>query len=271
MSSYSIITVPPTDVFNSYLWDYLVVDLRSVEEYDKSHLDRAESWSGETEKHEQQDVVIFYDKDGTVCKKPSDLDKKQFERFGEMPLTRCVWLLEGGYDRFHEEYMFMCSDCPDCDTRLCYPQRITEHIFLGSRTCADEEEIFKNLKLTHVLNCTAECRDHFEDSASVPVTYYRISVEDSLSENLSPHFEVAVSFLENVRQSSGRVLVHCSRGVSRSAAFVIAYLIKNNQWTLDTALKYVKERRSVVSPNPSFIVQLEEYAHHCGISDLNSS
>lgn len=48
-------------------------------------------------------------------------------------------------------------------------------------------------------------------------------------------------------------------GVSRSASTVIAYAMKEYGWNLDTAFDYVKERRSVTKPNPSFMKQLEEY------------
>lgn len=48
-------------------------------------------------------------------------------------------------------------------------------------------------------------------------------------------------------------------GVSRSASTVIAYAMKENGWDLEQAFEYVKERRAVTKPNPSFMRQLEEY------------
>lgn len=48
-------------------------------------------------------------------------------------------------------------------------------------------------------------------------------------------------------------------GVSRSAATVIAYAMKEYGWDLNKAFDYVKERRAVTKPNPSFMRQLEEY------------
>lgn len=48
-------------------------------------------------------------------------------------------------------------------------------------------------------------------------------------------------------------------GVSRSAATVIAYAMKEYGWDLERAFEYVKERRTVTKPNPSFMRQLEEY------------
>lgn len=48
-------------------------------------------------------------------------------------------------------------------------------------------------------------------------------------------------------------------GVSRSASTVIAYAMKEYGWDLEQAFDYVKERRAVTKPNPSFMRQLEEY------------
>lgn len=48
-------------------------------------------------------------------------------------------------------------------------------------------------------------------------------------------------------------------GISRSAATVIAYAMKEYGWDLKKAFDYVKERRTVTKPNPSFMRQLEEY------------
>nr|XP_033776235.1 protein phosphatase Slingshot homolog 3 isoform X2 [Geotrypetes seraphini] len=56
-----------------------------------------------------------------------------------------------------------------------------------------------------------------------------------------------------------KVLVHCKMGVSRSASTVIAYAMKQYGWTLEEALRYVKEKRPIVHPNPGFMKQLLIY------------
>lgn len=61
------------------------------------------------------------------------------------------------------------------------------------------------------------------------------------------------------RKSGSKCLVHCKMGISRSAATVIAYAMKEYGWDLKKAFDYVKERRTVTKPNPSFMRQLEEY------------
>lgn len=61
------------------------------------------------------------------------------------------------------------------------------------------------------------------------------------------------------RKAGSKCLVHCKMGISRSAATVIAYAMKEYGWDLNKAFDYVKERRAVTKPNPSFMRQLEEY------------
>lgn len=49
-------------------------------------------------------------------------------------------------------------------------------------------------------------------------------------------------------------------GVSRSASTVIAYAMKQQHWTLDVALTYVRDRRSIIKPNEGFMKQLQTYS-----------
>lgn len=65
--------------------------------------------------------------------------------------------------------------------------------------------------------------------------------------------------LNSHRKAGSKCLVHCKMGISRSAATVIAYAMKEYGWDLNKAFDYVKERRAVTKPNPSFMRQLEEY------------
>jgi len=48
-------------------------------------------------------------------------------------------------------------------------------------------------------------------------------------------------------------------GVSRSASTVIAYAMKQQRWSLDVALAYVRDRRSIIKPNDGFMKQLQTY------------
>lgn len=56
--------------------------------------------------------------------------------------------------------------------------------------------------------------------------------------------------------SRKKVLVHCRLGVSRSASVVLAYLLKTTNQTLKEVFQFVKHKRPIIKPNPSFIKQL---------------
>ena len=59
----------------------------------------------------------------------------------------------------------------------------------------------------------------------------------------------AFDFMDSALSQSGRVLVHCSQGVSRSATIVIAFLMWKTGATYDETFASVKAIRGVANPN----------------------
>lgn len=53
------------------------------------------------------------------------------------------------------------------------------------------------------------------------------------------------------------MLVHCVHGRSRSATFVIAYLMRQQRRSLSAVLADVQQKRSVIRPSENFLAQLE--------------
>lgn len=64
---------------------------------------------------------------------------------------------------------------------------------------------------------------------------------------------------DSIKDSNGRVLVHCQAGISRSATICLAYLMKKKRVRLEEAFEFVKQRRSIISPNFSFMGQLLQF------------
>lgn len=86
---------------------------------------------------------------------------------------------------------------------------------------------------------------------------YAIGVEDSLEQNLLNMFDEITEVIK--RFSDKKVLVHCHAGVSRSASFILAYLIRYYNMSLITAYEYLKNKRVKIDPNKSFLSQLLLY------------
>jgi dual specificity MAP kinase phosphatase len=65
--------------------------------------------------------------------------------------------------------------------------------------------------------------------------------------------------IEEARSQNSSVLVHCQSGRNRSAAITVAYLMKSNRWSKQTALQFVEEKRVFVTINSKYEKQLEAY------------
>lgn len=75
---------------------------------------------------------------------------------------------------------------------------------------------------------------------------------DVPTENIMCVLHDCFDFIEDARAKGGKVLVHCSQGVSRSATIVIGYCIWRLNKDYDVIFDYVKKIRTVVSPNMGF-------------------
>ncbi|XP_052049446.1 protein phosphatase Slingshot homolog 3 isoform X2 [Apodemus sylvaticus] len=133
--------------------------------------------------------------------------------------------------------------------------RIFPHLYLGSEwNAANLEELQRN-RVSHILNMAREIDNFFPER----FTYHNVRVWDEESAQLLPHWKETHRFIEDARAQGTRVLVHCKMGVSRSAATVLAYAMKQYGWGLEQALTHVQELRPTVRPNPGFLRQLQTY------------
>ncbi|XP_075760719.1 protein phosphatase Slingshot homolog 2 isoform X4 [Pelodiscus sinensis] len=135
------------------------------------------------------------------------------------------------------------------------PTQIFDHVFLGSEWNASNLEDLQNRGVRYILNVTREIDNFFPGLFE----YHNIRVYDEEATDLLAYWNDTYKFISKAKKNGAKCLVHCKMGVSRSASTVIAYAMKEYGWNLDRAYDYVKERRTVTKPNPSFMRQLEEY------------
>lgn len=136
------------------------------------------------------------------------------------------------------------------------PTRVLAHLYIGSQADALDADVIKRFGITHVLNVSISCpqSQHVPDG-----NFMRIPVNDGYTDKLLPHFQRAFNFLERVRESSGRCLVHCLAGISRSPTLSIAYIMMHTGMSQDEAYRFVKQQRRHISPNFNFLGQLLEF------------
>ena len=75
---------------------------------------------------------------------------------------------------------------------------------------------------------------------------------DDPKENIMCVLHECFDYIDEARTNGGKVYVHCSQGVSRSATIAIGYCIWKLNKDFDIIFEYVKKIRTVVSPNMGF-------------------
>lgn len=144
------------------------------------------------------------------------------------------------------------------------PVKVVDHIFIGDRHSAKARGLLKQHNIKFVLNCTpdrntdpvAGCPNFFEKEGKIK--YRRVAVFDNRGEDLRPHFEPSVAFIEQAK-FYGSVLVHCNQGRSRSGSMILAYMMKVHGLTYDEALAQARTRRPEIDPNDAFETQLRAF------------
>ena len=140
------------------------------------------------------------------------------------------------------------------------PAEIAPGLYLGDRKDAKDRASLRRLNIQSVVNCTppktedpaAGCPSFFERE----LRYLRVPIYDSPAEDAAEHFDSVLDFISS-RLHHGGVLVHCNRGVSRSATFVVAHLMKARALDPAAALELVRAVRPQAEPNAAFLKQLD--------------
>lgn len=134
--------------------------------------------------------------------------------------------------------------------------KIIPNLFLGNIYDAANLTRLKEHNITHIVPIGNSLPRFFKGE----FIYYPLEVDifDSPKVSIIQYFEDVFTFIDNGRKG-GSVFIHCQAGISRSASFVIAYVMKEMNLDFNSAFTLVKNQRSVVNPNLGFVDQLVMY------------
>lgn len=133
----------------------------------------------------------------------------------------------------------------DCDL-------IIPNVYLGSEKAGLNRELLEKLGITDIVSLgTKSVRDS-------RIQNYEVQLTDSVFEVLEPQFWNAIEFVNEALAEKGVVLIHCRKGIFRSPALCIAFLMEKKKYTFEKAVELVTKRRPVVLVNPGFTNQLKE-------------
>ncbi|XP_056392085.1 dual specificity protein phosphatase 19 [Hyla sarda] len=131
-------------------------------------------------------------------------------------------------------------------------------LLLGSQDVAQDLDVLKKYKVTHILNVAYGVENVFPDE----FTYKKLSILDLPETDITSYFQECFDFIEVARLRNGVVLVHCNAGVSRAPAIIIGYLMYSEKLNFARAFSVVKNARPAVCPNSGFMEQLHKYQDH---------
>ena len=140
----------------------------------------------------------------------------------------------------------------------CNMNQITDdgRLWVGNIAAAWDKGVLQDNGITHVVSVTqfgTAAVFHPED-----FVYHVIDIQDVPESNIQQHLESAVAFIAD-SMKTGRVLVHCNQGRSRSVTVAAAYLARHKQMDTVPAIEFVRARRPEACPNPGFIRQLHQF------------
>ncbi|KAL6067869.1 Dual specificity protein phosphatase 26 [Balamuthia mandrillaris] len=138
------------------------------------------------------------------------------------------------------------------------PHRILPYLYLCSYRCFREpQQRIAEQGFTHGLSVGGPIPQ--EVKSLLQGCKELEGLDDRPEEDLYSHFEACYQWMEQVRQSGGKLIVNCYEGTSRSATIVIAYLMKKEQIRMEEAMRRVVDIRPIVNPNRGFRQQLQKW------------
>ncbi|KAF7340071.1 Phosphatases II [Mycena venus] len=136
-------------------------------------------------------------------------------------------------------------------TSLVFPS-----IYLGPCSAASSISFLTTNSITHVLSVGVKLKNPVDG-----VVYHYIALEDKTSVWIFEACKEARKFINEAlssRNGTGKILVHCKAGISRSPTIVTEYLMRRHRMSLKAALGQIVRVRPQVVPNTGFLAQLRD-------------
>lgn len=131
-------------------------------------------------------------------------------------------------------------------------------LYIGNEFAAQNRELLSKYNISHIVNLNGNTSfQTFPGSFE----YFHVKLNDSAFDILNDSFWDAIHFIKMAIKKGGNVLVHCCRGISRSAALCVAYLMETKKMQYEEAFLALKKQRPVVNINQTYVDQIKARAN----------
>jgi len=128
-------------------------------------------------------------------------------------------------------------------------------VYVGDVYAAHNADELKKRNITHVVNAVLGVTPPYPEKFK----YMHVQLLDYPGENIQDHLQHTSKFIEDALAGGGNVLIHCLKGVSRSASIAAAFAIYSQKLSTKEAIALLKKSRTIIRPNHGFVMQLEWY------------
>ena len=131
---------------------------------------------------------------------------------------------------------------------------VADSIFVGDLKSAFHRLGLQQNGITHVVCMLPGLPNIFPE-----IAYLQLPSLDDASFDISVHFAQSLRCLDKALKSGGKVLVHCSCGVSRSTTIAALYEMHRTGESADEVLARFRQARGITCPNPGFALHLRNW------------
>jgi predicted protein tyrosine phosphatase len=142
----------------------------------------------------------------------------------------------------------------DCEFEC---SQVSPYLFVAGHRVAENLELLRAKGIRRIINCSLSATRSYHEHAP-GIVYLTLDLHDDKSEDLSWTLCPVIHFIYEGVSKGENTLLHCEKGISRSASFAIAYRMWMYKEKWQVAFDYIKMRRRVVAPNLAFTCNLIE-------------
>lgn len=134
------------------------------------------------------------------------------------------------------------------------PLQYQSMLAIGSIGCVYNTDALIYSRVTHLVSL---CDNSKWDDNIEFIKFYRLIISDSVETNILDSIDECCRIWEECCLTSGRLVITCFQGKSRSAAICCGIMIKKLRFSYEEAIDRVKRVRPIAEPNTGFVHQLK--------------
>jgi protein-tyrosine phosphatase len=130
-------------------------------------------------------------------------------------------------------------------------------LFISDQFGVSDITQLEKYDIKHVFNVSSSQLKKYPN-----IEYYDFPILDEDDQDILQYFDNIFNKIDEIFLQNQNIVINCYAGVSRSASFVIGYLIKTGLPYKDS-YSLLKSHRPMINPNKGFVKQLKRYEIIC--------